>query len=79
MAEPGAKDNELKPGPELLKAIRAGFVMRGTTLHAWCKKHDIHRANATNALLGGWRGPKGRAIGERIAKAAGIERVGWNQ
>lgn len=79
MAEAGTKDEGLVPGPQLLKAVRAGFVMRGTTLNAWCKKHQIHRSNATGALLGAWRGPKGKAIVAKVTRASGVGTVRWDQ
>lgn len=77
MTELGAKTFE--PGPDLLKAIRASFVMQGTTFSAFCEAKGINRRNAAVALLGGWRGPKGRAVARRIAKAAGIGEIRWNQ
>lgn len=79
MPEIGAKNLELQPGPGLLKAVRIGFVMQGTTFTKWCSQKGVHRANATTALLGGWRGPKGRAIARRVAKAAGVGEIRWNQ
>lgn len=78
MKDVGAKD-PFSPGPELLKAVRIGFIRQGTTMNAWCGARRINRGNATIALLGGWRGPKGRAIARRVAKAAGVGEIRWNQ
>lgn len=78
MDEAGAK-TPLIPGPELVKAVRIGFIRQGTTLNAWCEARQINRGNATIALLGGWRGKKGKAIVRRIAKAAGVGEIRWVQ
>lgn len=66
-----AQSNVHLPGPDLLTAIRIGFISKGTTFNAWCLAHGINRPNATMALLGGWRGPKGQALVKKIIKAAG--------
>jgi len=68
-----------EPGPDLVKAVRIGFIRQGTTMNAWCEARRINRGNATIALLGGWRGPKGRAVARRVAKAAGVGEIKWNQ
>lgn len=78
MDESGAK-NTLSPGPNLVKAVRIGFIRQGTTLNAWCAGRNLNRGNVTIALLGGWRGPKGRAVARRVAKAAGVGEIRWNQ
>lgn len=61
------------PGPELYAQVRAGFVRRGLSLHRWCLNNGVTRQNATLALLGGWRGPKAKALLRRIVKAAGVD------
>ena len=61
------------PEPDLLTKIRAGFILKGTTMNAWCAKHAINRPNATMAILGGWRGPKAKRLVARIKRAAGVE------
>ena len=66
--------NNVQPtGPELLTAVRVGFIRKGTTFSAWCRIHGINRPNATMAILGGWRGPKGQALVKKIIKAAKID------
>lgn len=42
--------------------IRAAFVARGTSFHAWCKERGIDPHNARKAILGVWTGPKASAI-----------------
>lgn len=57
----------------LLNRIKAGFILKGTTYNAWCEKNGVNRANATIAILGGWRGPKARKLVARVKRAAGVE------
>lgn len=61
-----------QPGPDLVRAVRSGFVLRGTSLGKWCRENRINPQNARVALLGGWDGPKGRSVRERLIKAAGL-------
>lgn len=60
------------PGKELLCQVRAAFVLQGTTLGAWCTAQGIVRQTAVNALVGGWNGPKGRALRQRVITASGL-------
>jgi hypothetical protein len=60
------------PGQELLRTVRAGFVKQGSSLGTWCRTNDLHLSNARQALLGSWDGPAGRALRNRIIKAAGV-------
>lgn len=59
-------------GPELLRQVRAGFVLKNTTLGRWCRENAVSRQNARAALTGLWDGPKGRALRARLVKAAGL-------
>jgi hypothetical protein len=52
--------------------VKASFVARETSLHAWCVSNKIHRQNAKKALLGEWQGDKATLLRERIAKEVGI-------
>ncbi len=61
------------PGEELLREVRAGFVMQGTTFSTWCAVQGINRSSARQALMGSWNGPKGRALRARVIKAAGLK------
>lgn len=63
----------LNLGQDLYLAVKAGFVLQGTSFGSWCNKHGVTRQNATMALRGGWRGPKARKLISRIVKDAGIE------
>lgn len=46
--------------------VRAAFVARGTSFHAWCKAQGIDPHNARKAVLGTWSGPKAMEIVEKI-------------
>lgn len=60
------------PSDELLKAVRARFVMRGTSLARFCREMGIHRQNASQALTGKWTGKKATALVERIVRESGL-------
>lgn len=60
------------PGIELMRRVKAGFIVQGTTLTEWCRKNDTHVSNVRNALYGTWNGPKGRAMRQRVVKAARV-------
>lgn len=62
----------LSLGRELVRAVRAGFVTRGTTYSAWCKKNKVNRSNCTQALTGAWDGPKARDLRSRVLRASGV-------
>lgn len=53
-----------------LPQLRAGFVAKGTSLHAWCKENDVDYANLRKALDGRWTGAKAQALVERVAAAS---------
>lgn len=67
--------NDFYPSPDLYLRVRAGFVQQGSSLSAWCRTHDVHRANAISALVGAWNGPKGRALRKQLIEASGIRPV----
>ena len=57
-----------------LRRIKAGFILRGTTLSAWCRENGVHHQNAHKALSGQWVGPKASMLVERLLAAAGVVR-----
>lgn len=59
-------------GHELLARVRAGFILKHTTLAEWCRGQAIHPSAARQAIYGTWAGPKGRAVRARVLKAAGV-------
>ena len=46
--------------------VRAAFVSRGTSFHAWCRAQGIDPHNARKAVLEIWSGPKAADIVEKI-------------
>lgn len=60
------------PTADLVQRVRAGLILRGTSLTAWARKHNTDSANVRHALAGSWAGPKGKAIRAKILKDAGI-------
>lgn len=60
------------PSLELLRRVRAAFIVKDSTLKAWCRDNQIHMSNARNALIGSWNGPAGQAMRARIVKASGL-------
>lgn len=60
------------PSPELLKAVRGGLIIQGTSLARWANDNGVKRQNLTKALLGDWKGQKAAQIVERVTKAAGV-------
>ena len=71
------KQNNLSPSKELYLKVRAGFIARGTSLHKWCDEQGIKPSNARIALIGGWDGPKGKAL--RVERTVSDHRFVLNQ
>lgn len=53
--------------------VRASFIARGTSFHAWCKDNEIDPHNARKAVLGLWTGPKAKSILDAIAAELSCE------
>ncbi len=60
------------PGPDLIKSVRAAFILRDQTLGRWCRENGLSLTHARMSLIGAWNGPKGRAFRLRILEAAGL-------
>ncbi len=67
------------PGENLYRVIRAGFVLRDSSLRQWCIAHGVSPQNAAAALRGGWRGPAASKLIRRIARAAGVTLTPYRQ
>ncbi|MCU0912418.1 MAG: hypothetical protein MUE98_14090 [Rhodobacteraceae bacterium] len=50
--------------------VRAAFVARGSSLHAWCRENGVDPHNARKALVGIWTGPKADELVRKIEAAA---------
>lgn len=57
---------------ELYRRVRAGFIGRGDSLNAFCRREGIYRQNARACLIGVWQGPAAETLRERLAEAAGV-------
>ncbi|MCP5230684.1 MAG: hypothetical protein H6948_01075 [Zoogloeaceae bacterium] len=61
------------PGPDLLRHVRAGLVLRGTSLRHHAETVEgVTIQTARINLLGQRNGPKARALRARLAEAAGV-------
>lgn len=58
------------PSPELLKAVRAGLIIKGSSLSAWAMKNGVKRQNLTKALLGEWKGKKAAELINKVTSDA---------
>lgn len=54
----------------MLRRIRANFIAKGTSFHAFCEVNNINRGNAEKAILGSWAGKKGQALKSQIIQAS---------
>ncbi|EAA6342556.1 hypothetical protein DRE41_24440 [Salmonella enterica subsp. enterica] len=68
-------NKNLTPSTALLSRVRAGLIENDTNLHKWCSEHGVLYANARQALIGAWNGPKGTALRIRLIEAAGLQAV----
>jgi len=63
---------DVEPSADLYNRVRAGFILQGSNLSAWCKEQGLHPTNAKACLVGMWGGPKGTELRERILRDAKI-------
>lgn len=56
-----------------LDEIRAGFVIRGGSLHKWCKENNQDMSNVRRAIAGTWKGPKAKFVLQQVYTAAGFD------
>lgn len=52
-----------------LAAIRAGFILQGTTFKAWCRGEGVDPGYAHHVVTGQQAGPKAQALKTRILQA----------
>ena len=53
-----------------LARVRAGFILQGSTLKAWCRGERVDYAYAHKVVDGKTNGPKAKALRQRIVAAA---------
>ncbi|MFI3273733.1 hypothetical protein [Vibrio sp.] len=57
---------------DLYTKVKAGFLLKGTSLHRWCIDNEVKRQAAAQALKGIWNGPKSNELKQRLIEAAGL-------
>ncbi|MEP3427914.1 MAG: hypothetical protein ABJN98_04470 [Roseibium sp.] len=67
------KRENLKTTKHLLRNVRAGFVLQGTSLNAWCRANGIVRRTAEQSLSGENKSNNAVALVARIRLAAGLK------
>lgn len=58
------------PSLDLYQKVKAGFVLQGKSLKAWCRENGTNLPNARASLIGTWNGPAGKEMRARIVTAA---------
>ncbi len=58
---------------QTMREIRAAFISRGTSFHAWCASNKIDSHNARKVIIGKWTGPKANALVNKILLEAGMK------
>lgn len=56
--------------PNILQAVRAAFILNGTTLGAWCRENRVDPARAWRALQGKGGGTATHELRARILAAS---------
>lgn len=53
-----------------ISAVKAGFILKGTSMRAWCQAQGVDTGYASKALAGKQSGPKAQALKDRIIQAS---------
>ncbi|EGQ7958165.1 hypothetical protein LFR94_004489 [Vibrio vulnificus] len=64
--------NQIDPGKELYNKVKAGFIIKGTTLGAWCRQSGVKQQNVMSCLIGSWDGPKAKMLRAKVIQESGI-------
>lgn len=62
----------VKPGPELVRETRVGFIRQGSSLRAWCIDNRVSQAYISNVLYGRTNGECAQAWRDRVVSEAQI-------
>jgi gp16 family phage-associated protein len=57
------------PSPELLKAVRAELILKGTSLKAFCEANGFVRQHVGQVISGKRTGPKATELVDSFLKA----------
>lgn len=58
-------------GKDVRARVRAGFILRGTTLTDWCRANDLDPGWASNILKGNARGPRALRLRRQMMSDSG--------
>lgn len=67
-----SQSNAVSTSNTLLRNVRAAFVMRGDTFHAWCKRNNVDWSYAHGTMTGKNTFLKAKELRQRILLAAGL-------
>lgn len=60
------KANEIEAGRDLLMKVRGAFIYHNSSLSKWCRDNNVEMTHARDCLLGGWNGPKAKALRAKL-------------
>lgn len=60
---------------DLYQAVRAAFMLKGTSLAQWCKENNVLLETARQTLAGLRRNSEAIELRQRLMRAAGVEAV----
>ena len=60
-----------RKGKDVRPRVRAGFLLKGTTLTEWCRSNSVDQGFASNILKGNSRGPRSLALRRRMMTDSG--------
>lgn len=58
-----------------LAAVRAGFIVQGTTLTQWCRSHGVDPSWAFKVMKGEHLGTRSQALRRRLLDSSGADRL----
>lgn len=59
--------------PDYNARVKAGFILRGTTLGAWCRANGVWPSYAYMVLKGSTNGPTAQALRQQLLTASSAE------
>ncbi|MEC7308559.1 hypothetical protein [Vibrio crassostreae] len=66
------KINQIIPSKELYNKVKAGFIIKGTTLGVWCRESGVKQSNVISCLVGSWDGPKAKILRSKLIMESGV-------
>ena len=64
--------NSEQPSKDLYNKVKASFIMKNTTLGAWCREVGLKQQNVMTCLIGSWNGPKAKELRMKVINASGL-------